>query len=151
LSFAGKQLEGGSTLPVLVQTFGKTLTGKTITLDVEPPDTIENMMQKFQDKEGILPDQQRLSFAGKQLEDSLSTVEVRSWHECGGCVKQKLLDLGAATVQDIFEVAGFYGVSNDEAITTCVKGNLLLETLEPGKSLVKPSLSRGLRRHETRR
>jgi hypothetical protein len=120
-------------------------------LDVEPPDTIENMMQKFQDKEGILPYQQRLSFAGKQLEDSLSTVEVRSWHECGGRVKQKLLDLEAATVQDIFEVAGFHGVSNDEAFTTGVKGDLLLGTLEPGKSLFKPSLSRGLRRHETRR
>jgi len=87
LSFAGKQPAGGSTLPVLVQTFGKTLTGKTITLGVEPPDTIENIMQKFQDTEGIPPDQQQLSFAGKQLEDSLSTVEVRSWHECGGRVK----------------------------------------------------------------
>ena len=145
LSFAGKQPAGGSTLPVLVQTFGKTLTGKTITLGVEPPDTIENIMQKFQDTEGIPPDQQQLSFAGKQLEDSLSTVEVRSWHECGGRIKQKLLDLEAATVQDIFEIAGFHGVSNDEAFTTGVKGNLLLGTLEPGKSLASQGVCDGMK------
>lgn len=58
-----------------MQIFVRTLTGKTVTLDVEPNDTVENIKQKIHEKEGIAPDRQNLFFLGTRLEDGRTLAD----------------------------------------------------------------------------
>jgi len=104
-------LLAGSLSGYAMQIFVKTLAGETITIDVEPSDSIENVKQKIQDREGVAPDDIFLVYYGKVLKDARTLSDYNIQKEATVSMYYKFAE-GNGASDNPFKISNWVGLYN---------------------------------------